>query len=80
MITGKVLKKQGWTQGWRVGLAKAAPAALSDAELNLGQAAILARLDAVGKDLPRFLDDPIMEPLAIELDSAAREAAERGAA
>ena len=60
-----------------MGLAKAAAAALADAELDLDQASILARLDAVRQHPSRFLDDPILEPLAIELDSAAREAAER---
>jgi len=77
MITGKILKKHGWTQGRSVGLAKAAAAALADAELDLDQAAILARLDTVRNDPSQFLDDPIMEPLATELDSAARETAER---
>lgn len=77
MISGKILKNHGWKQGRAIGLAKAAAAALADADAGLDRDAILARLDAVRKDPAAYLDDPILEPLATELDRSAREEAER---
>src|SRR5947208_465497 len=77
MITGKILKKHGWKQGRAVGLAKAAAAALADADAGLSRAAILGRLDAVRATPSAYTEDPILGPLATELDRDAREAAER---
>ena len=77
MITGKTLKRRGWAQGRAVGLAKDAAVALSDADMGLDADAILDRLDAVRADPRAYLEDPILGPLAVELDRAAREAAER---
>lgn len=76
MITGKVLKRHGWAQGRILGLAKATAAAMADADIGLEEEEILARLDAVRRDPAAFLHDPMLEPLATELDRAAREAAE----
>lgn len=73
MITGKILKRRGWEQGRAIGLAKAAAAALADADAGLDRDAILAQLDAVRKDPAAYLDDPILGPLATELDRRARE-------
>lgn len=77
MISGKVLQRSGWKQGRALGLAKAAAAALADADAGLSRDAILARLAEVRQDPSSYLEDPILGPLAIELDRAAREAAER---
>jgi tRNA-splicing ligase RtcB len=77
MITGKTLQARGWKQGRTIGLAKAAAAALADADAGLDSDAVLARLDAVRESPAAFLDDPILGPLATELDRAAREKAER---
>jgi tRNA-splicing ligase RtcB (3'-phosphate/5'-hydroxy nucleic acid ligase) len=77
MISGKTLKNHGWTQGRPLGMAKAAAAALADADVDLQAPEILARLDEVRKQPAAYLDDPILGPLATELDKAAREKAER---
>ena len=78
MITGKVLQYHGWQQGKPLGLAKAAAAALADADAGLDREAILARLDAVRQNPSSFLADPILGPLATELDRAARAFTEVG--
>jgi tRNA-splicing ligase RtcB (3'-phosphate/5'-hydroxy nucleic acid ligase) len=75
MISGKILQKHGWKQGRAIGLAKAAAAALVDADGD--RDSILARLDAVRNDPAAYLTDPILGPLATELDRTAREKAER---
>jgi tRNA-splicing ligase RtcB len=77
MISGRILKKHGWTQGRPLGLAKAAAAALADADVGLESNEILARLDSVRKQPAAYLDDPVLGPLATELDRTAREKAER---
>jgi tRNA-splicing ligase RtcB len=77
MITGRVLQRRGWQQGRAIGLAKDAAAALADADVGLDADAILDRLDAVWSEPAAFLDDPILGPLATELDRKAREQAER---
>lgn len=77
MITGKVLQREGWQQGRALGLAKAAAAAMADAGTGLDRAAILQRLDEVRQRPGAYLEDPILGPLAIELDRAARAAADR---
>src|SRR5438105_1684082 len=77
MISGRVLKRHGWKQGRAIGLAKDAAAALADADVGLDADVILKRLDDVLENPRRFLEDPILGPLATELDRSAREAAER---
>jgi tRNA-splicing ligase RtcB len=54
-----------------------APPPLADADVGLDADAILDRLDAVRAQPAEFLDDPILGPLATELDRRAREQAER---
>lgn len=77
MITGNTLRRRGWKPGKAIGLAKAAAASLADADAGLGEEAVLARLDAVRSDPGSFREDPVLGPLATELDREAREAAER---
>src|SRR5436853_1112959 len=79
MISGKILKLSGWQEGRAIGLAKAAAAALADADQGLDRDAILSRLDAVRANPRDYRADPILGPLATELDRAAREAEERAA-
>ncbi len=64
MLTGKILKTNGWPEGKVIGLAKAAGQTLEDAGLD--QAAVLARLDAVRDDPGAFLADPLLGDLARE--------------
>src|SRR5947209_12878561 len=77
MVSGKILQKHGWKQGRAISLAKDAAAALADADVGLDRGAILDRLDAVRSAPAAFLDDPVLGPLATELDRKAREQAER---
>jgi tRNA-splicing ligase RtcB (3'-phosphate/5'-hydroxy nucleic acid ligase) len=77
MITGKILKRHGWTQGRSLGLAKDAAAALAATGPDLDSGTILARLDAVKADPSKYLEDPILGPLAAELHRAGQKTAQR---
>jgi tRNA-splicing ligase RtcB len=65
MITGKTLKKRGWTEGRTVGLAKAAAEELERRGLDESQ--ILAKLDEVLADPQTYLSDGAFTALADEL-------------
>jgi tRNA-splicing ligase RtcB len=65
MITGKILKINGWPEGKVIGLAKAAAATLESEGLE--RDAVLTRLDAVRVEPSDFLTDPMMGDLAREL-------------
>lgn len=64
MITGKILKRNGWPDGKIIGLAKEAAAKL--AETGLERADILARLEAVRQNPGNFLADFLAADLARE--------------
>ena len=64
MITGKILKHQGWPEGRIIGLAKKAADQLSGTGLE--REAILARLDAVRAEPGNYLSDPMLGDLARE--------------
>ena len=64
MITGKILKLNGWPEGKLIGLAKQAAEALS--AQGFERAAILARLDEVRRDPGLYLADPRLADLARE--------------
>jgi tRNA-splicing ligase RtcB len=65
MITGKILKINGWPEGKVIGLAKAVAATLESDGLE--RDAVLTRLDAVRVEPGDFLADPMMGDLAREL-------------
>jgi tRNA-splicing ligase RtcB len=65
MITGKILKINGWPEGKVIGLAKAVAATLESEGLE--RDAVLTRLDAVRVEPGDFLADPMMGDLAREL-------------
>jgi tRNA-splicing ligase RtcB len=71
MISGKILKLNGWPEGRLIGLAKRAAQSLED--VGLGQQIILDRLDAVRSNPDAYLSDAVMADLA-------RECARRNAA
>jgi tRNA-splicing ligase RtcB (3'-phosphate/5'-hydroxy nucleic acid ligase) len=74
MITGKILKLEGWPEGRLIGLAKAAAEALDPHDQ--ARDATLARLAAVRADPGAFLADPRLSDLAREcLRHAAASAA-----
>jgi tRNA-splicing ligase RtcB len=64
MITGKILKLHEWPDGKVIGLAKDIAAQLE--AQGLERDPILERLDAVRRDPPQFLADPLMADLARE--------------
>ena len=64
MITGKILKHNGWPEGRIIGLAKKAAEQLSGTGLE--HDAILARLDAVRAQPGDFLSDAMLGDLARE--------------
>ncbi len=64
LITGKILKRNGWPDGKIIGLAKEAAAKL--AETGLERADILARLDSVRQNPGSFLADTLTADLARE--------------
>ena len=74
MLSGKILKAQGWPEGRLIGLAKAAAQTLEDAGLE--RDALLARLDDVRAHLDAYLDDATLGALAVECLRRARAAAE----
>jgi tRNA-splicing ligase RtcB len=65
MITGKILKINGWPEGKVIGMAKAAAATLENEGLE--RDAVLSRLDAVRVEPSEFIADPLMGDLAREL-------------
>lgn len=76
MMSGKILKANGWPEGAIIGLAKAAAESLAGAGLD--RDAILAWLDSVRAEPDRYLADPALAALAREcLRRAAAEAAHR---
>jgi tRNA-splicing ligase RtcB (3'-phosphate/5'-hydroxy nucleic acid ligase) len=64
LITGKILKLNGWPDGKIIGIAKHVANQLSDQGLE--RDAVLARLDAVRKAPGQFLADGLMADLARE--------------
>lgn len=64
MITGKILKHNGWPEGRIIGLAKKAADQLWDNELD--RDTILARLDSVRAKPGDYLSDPLLGDLARE--------------
>lgn len=78
MITGKILKTQGWEQGKALGLAKRAAQRLE--QEGMEREAVLARLDQVRGAPDSFLADPILADLARELARTVRRAAEESVA
>jgi tRNA-splicing ligase RtcB len=62
IITGKVLKARGWSEGKVIGLAKAAAAQLQ--AQGIGREEALARLDRVRESPTDFLTDAVFGPLA----------------
>src|SRR5688500_17751964 len=64
VITGKILKLNGWPDGKIIGIAKDAAAQL--AAQGLARESVLAQLAAVRTDPAHFLADPIMTDLARE--------------
>jgi len=64
IITGKILKLNGWSDGKIIGLAKDAAARLL--ETGLDRDSVLARLDAVRADPGSFLADASLADLARE--------------
>src|SRR5690242_8319486 len=74
MLSGKILKAQGWPEGKVIGLAKAAAQTLEDTGLE--RDAVLARLDDVRAHPDAYLDDPTLGALAAESARRARAAAE----
>ena len=70
MITGKILKRNGWPEGRIIGLAKNAAEQL---ETNgLEQDAILAQLDRVRAQPGDFLSDAVLGNLAREISAGSR--------
>ena len=65
MITGKILKLNGWPEGKLISLAKAAAEQL-EVDAFGDREAILARLDAVRQNPGSFLADPLLSDLARE--------------
>jgi tRNA-splicing ligase RtcB len=77
MITGKILKRNHWSEGKIIGLAKNAAAQL--AEQGLKRDEILDALDDVRRNPGLFLSDPLKADLAREcLRSAQKDAAATG--
>ena len=64
LITGKILKLHGWSEGKIIGLAKKAAETL--AEQGMDRDVILARLDDVRNEPGPFLADTVMADLARE--------------
>ena len=64
IVTGKILKWNGWPDGKIIGLAKRAAEELS--AQGLDRASVLARLSAVRTDPAAFLADPLFTDLAHE--------------
>jgi tRNA-splicing ligase RtcB (3'-phosphate/5'-hydroxy nucleic acid ligase) len=64
IITGKIMKLNGWPDGKIIGLAKDAAAQLLDSGLD--RASVLSRLEAVRRDPGSFLADKLMSDLARE--------------
>lgn len=64
IITGKILKRNGWPHGRVIGIAKEAAARLL--ETGLGREAVLARLSAVRANPDAFLADASLAELARE--------------
>jgi len=64
MITGKILKLNGWPDGKIIGLAKAAAEGLEAGGFD--RDLILARLDSVRQNPGNFLADPLLADLARE--------------
>ena len=75
MLSGKILKLNGWPDGKVIGLAKLAAQTLEDAGLE--QQAILDRLDVVRGKPGDFLADPVMADLARECIRRAAASSER---
>ncbi len=74
MLSGKILKAQGWPEGKIIGIAKAAGQVLE--EQGLEQAQILARLAEVREAPERIVDDSLMGELARECIRRAKAEAE----
>ena len=64
IITGKILKRNGWPEGKIIGIAKDAAGDLM--AQGLEREAVLAQLDAVRQTPGEFLADPILADLARE--------------
>jgi tRNA-splicing ligase RtcB len=64
LLTGKLLKRNGWPDGRIIGIAKGIGAKLADEGLD--RETILARLDAVRRNPGYFLADALMADLALE--------------
>jgi len=64
MITGKILKRNGWPEGRSIGLAKTAAEQLKSSGMD--QDAILARLDRVHAQPGEYLSDATLGDLARE--------------
>ncbi len=64
IVTGKILKRNGWPDGRIIGIAKDAAARLL--ETGLDRDSVLARLSAVRADPGRFLADATLSELARE--------------
>ncbi|MEK7311533.1 MAG: RtcB family protein, partial [Chloroflexota bacterium] len=65
MITGKILRLNGWPEGKLISLAKAIAEQLETDAFG-DRDAILARLDAVRRNPGSFLADPLLSDLARE--------------
>jgi tRNA-splicing ligase RtcB (3'-phosphate/5'-hydroxy nucleic acid ligase) len=70
MLSGKVLKANGWPEGKIIGYAKSAAAALE--AQGLEQADVLSRLAEVRAEPARFLEDGLMGALARECQRRAQ--------
>src|SRR5690242_7135137 len=77
MITGKILKLHGWTEGRSIGLAKQVAGALE--AQGVDRDAVLARLDTVRQQPEDFVGDPLVGALATELLRMKLQAEERSA-
>src|SRR5579884_265561 len=75
MISGKMLKARGWSEGRTIGRAKAAAVQLETEGWQ--RDAILDRLDEVRLEPERFVADPLFAPLAEELVAARRKEIQR---
>jgi tRNA-splicing ligase RtcB len=64
LITGKILKLNGWPDGKIIGLAKDCAAELADQGLE--REVVLARLEAVRQNPGQYLADPLLADLARE--------------
>jgi tRNA-splicing ligase RtcB len=74
MLSGKILKANGWPEGRLIGLAKTAAQSLEDAGLERDD--VLARLDDVRAHPDAYLSEPTLGALAAECVRRARATAE----